>query len=118
MTTDRLFFHSASAERPPGVGRHESAWLLPWRDASDDELDRYLEFLDWRRWQAIHRSGAIERGIALPPRLDLTRRRYRFRLCRSLRKSRMFDRWGLPTSATAPTLEKHDSRRLRAHFYM
>lgn len=55
------------------------AWLLPWRDASDDELDRYLEFLDWRRWQALYRSGAIERGIALPPRLDLTALRYAYR---------------------------------------
>lgn len=55
------------------------AWLLPWREATDVELDRYLEFLDWRRWQAIHRSGSIERGIALPPSLDLARGRYAYR---------------------------------------
>ncbi len=67
-------------ERPPLAEDDDAhAWLLPWRDASDEELDRYLEFLDWRRWQAITRSGAIERGIALPPRLDLARKRYAYR---------------------------------------
>lgn len=55
------------------------AWLLPWREASDAELDRYLEFLDWRRWQAVYRAGAIERGIGLPPSLDLTTMHYAYR---------------------------------------
>jgi len=57
----------------------DDAWLLPWRDATDAELDRYLEFLDWRRWQAVHRSGASERGIALPPSLDFSSLRYAYR---------------------------------------
>jgi predicted NAD-dependent protein-ADP-ribosyltransferase YbiA (DUF1768 family) len=58
---------------------HVFAWLAPWRDAADTELDRYLEFLDWRRWQAVGRSGAIERGIALPPSLDFATKRYAYR---------------------------------------
>lgn len=53
--------------------------LDPWRDATDAELERYLDFLDWRRWQALHRSGAVEYGIGLPPQLDFERRRYSFR---------------------------------------
>lgn len=60
-------------------GSDSYAWLLPWREAADAELDRYLEFLDWRRWQAVYRTGSHERGIGLPPDLDLTTRRYAYR---------------------------------------
>lgn len=57
----------------------EDPWLVPWRNATDVELDRYLEFLDWRRWHAVHSAGVIERGIALPPCLDFGSKRFAYR---------------------------------------
>lgn len=64
----------------PTEDRTEQAWRLPWREAPDAELDRYLEFLDWRRWLVAYRAGRIERGIGLPPRIDLATGRDAYRI--------------------------------------
>lgn len=63
--------------------RHDEvveAWREPWRDAPREELEQYLRFLDWRRWRAVNREGAVVDSIALPPKLDLQSLRFGFHM--------------------------------------
>ncbi|ADI09636.1 hypothetical protein SBI_06516 [Streptomyces bingchenggensis BCW-1] len=54
-------------------------WLEPWKAADSACLERYLTFLDFRRWRAVTQNGEIVAGIPLPPSLDLRTRRFYFR---------------------------------------
>ena len=61
------------------AGPDDDAWLGPWRNAQPEQLERYLRFLDFRRWQAVTSSGENADEIPLPPNLDLVTRRFAFR---------------------------------------
>ncbi|MFI7637510.1 hypothetical protein [Nonomuraea sp. NPDC049400] len=61
----------------------DDGWLTPWTDAQPEQLEGYLRFLDFRRWRAVARTGEIAVEIPLPPSLDLTTRRFSFRVSAS-----------------------------------
>src|SRR5688572_21997321 len=44
----------------------DDPWLAPWLVKSREELERYLGFLDWRRWRAVTQDGQVVEGVPLP----------------------------------------------------
>jgi hypothetical protein len=70
------FVKAVRRSAPPS---DETGWLEVLPSMDPGWLDRYLQFLDFRRWRAVNRSDEIVVGIPLPPSLDLTGGRFAYR---------------------------------------
>jgi hypothetical protein len=57
----------------------DEPWLVSLTTTDPEWLERYLQFLDFRRWRAVTLSGETVESIPLPPSLDLTSKRFAFR---------------------------------------